>query len=466
MRKQLLLSTIFLVHLPVMVYANPICQNSNSDADGDGWGWENNQTCRVQQNSGNCVDADGDGWGWNGTSSCSANPPAGPTCIDHDGDGWGWTGTESCRVGGEPSLPPISNTRRSSLLNSPWKIGYGRNATGAGYNGQLYVVTNTNDSGAGSLREGLSRSNTWVVYDPSLEGQTIYIRSSLRPAANTTWDGRDALVKIAPHSSVNSMTMIRYYEGNSIMHRVLIGPDRNYSNDQPNQNLITAVLVSEGQDYWFDHVEVFNTDDDAFVGGNNSTRAAINITVTHYKVYSASKGLLVFQDQSPSQNANRVGRVTIAWSDFGAICRNFRVSGGNWVHGFNNYSHDFGSDKCGTIAGHGNDVNRDGTDTPTILAESSVFEDPNAGLYGELAGPASLPGLPVQGYIFTDGQNIFLRGSSQNSFVIDPDDTNTSPVSRPVPPYSYSKMDSSQVRNYVISNAGVNGNNIVYPPPP
>ena len=257
--------------------------------------------------------------------------------------------------------------------------------------------------------------------------------------------------------------MIRYYESNSIMHRVLLGPDENLSENSPNLNLVTAILVSEGQDYWFDHVEIFNTDDDAFGIGNYSDKAAINVSVTHYKVYSASKGLLVAQDQAEGQEAERVGRVTIAWSDFGAKCRNFRVSGGQVVHGFNNYAHDFGNDTCGTVAGHGSAANRDGRMTPILLSESSVFDDNNNGLAGLLQGPSELLGLPVQGYVFTDGQNEFLGNGTTNNFVFGPEDNNNRGLEHPEMPYSYRKIPTQDVRGYVISNAGVDGENIVTP---
>lgn len=149
-------------------------------------------------------------------------------------------------------VPVTNNTntsRRGSLLESPWKIGYGRATTGAGYNGSLYTVTNTNDTGPGSLRQGIETPNTWVVYSPSLDGKTIFIKSSLRPAANTTWDGRDALVRIAPHSSViTDITMIRLDRGNSIMHRVSVGPEKSLRAQNGNgTNWVTAILVSSGE---------------------------------------------------------------------------------------------------------------------------------------------------------------------------------------------------------------------------
>ncbi len=371
----------------------------------------------------------------------------------------------------EPSSNLTRLDRRGSLLESPWKIGYGRETTGAGYDGDLYTVTNTKNSGPGSLRAGLTKPNTWVVYDPSLDGETIYLESTIVPAANTTWDGRDALVRIAPHAkSIKDITLIILARSNNIIHRVLLGPDENL----PEQNgsfktrWVTAILVATGKNYWLDHITVRNNDDDSIGIGNYSSTSAINVTVTHYKVFNTNKGLLIAADQAGSQNADRDGRVTIAWSDMSAKCRNFRNSGGQDVHGFNNYSHNWGGFECGTISGHGEAANRNGPQTPIILVESSVFENTSIGLIGQAASTSALatPGNPkgnIQGYVFTDGLNIFEGGSSRGPAVIGPDDNNNSGEPRLVPPYQYPKMPAAQVKAYVLENAGVHGANIIYP---
>ena len=128
---------------------------------------------------------------------------------------------------------------------------------------------------------------------------------------------------------------------------------------------------------------------------------------------------MINQDRSTPQNTGRNGKVTVAFSDLAADCRNFRASGGNYVHGFNNYVHDFGGDTCGNVSGHGEASNRDGRGTPAILVESSVFEDSNTGLAGLLSEVETNPPFDIQGYVFTDGDNIFLRGG-HNNFVFKP----------------------------------------------
>jgi len=110
-----------------------ICESALSDSDNDGWGWENNQSCKVTDDSSTSqpaatpdiiprnsihplcatpnADADGDGWGWENNQTCQVEDnldptitptPTRPTCEypwrDYDGDGWGFENGVSCVV--------------------------------------------------------------------------------------------------------------------------------------------------------------------------------------------------------------------------------------------------------------------------------------------------------------------------------------------------------------------------------
>jgi len=85
----------------------PSCEYATSDIDGDGYGYENDETCRVTQDTSTdpqpgamvCVDDNADGWGWDGEGSCQVDIPQ-TSCVDTApvGDGWGWDGVTSCRV--------------------------------------------------------------------------------------------------------------------------------------------------------------------------------------------------------------------------------------------------------------------------------------------------------------------------------------------------------------------------------
>ncbi|XP_028548166.1 probable pectate lyase 4 [Dendrobium catenatum] len=71
--------------------------------------------------------------------------------------------------------------------------GFGRHAIG-GLHGAIYVVTNLDDDGCGSLREGCRRKEPlWIVFEVS---GSIQLSSSLRVSSYKTIDGRGQKIKI------------------------------------------------------------------------------------------------------------------------------------------------------------------------------------------------------------------------------------------------------------------------------
>ena len=87
-----------------------------------------------------------------------------------------------------PAKTAITASAAGKLLAFPGAVGGGKYATG-GRGGQVYHVTNLNDSGTGSFRDAVSKSNRIVVFDV---GGTIELKSAVSAMGNITIAGQTA----------------------------------------------------------------------------------------------------------------------------------------------------------------------------------------------------------------------------------------------------------------------------------
>lgn len=157
-------------------------------------------------------------------------------------------------------VPVTFTTYKKSLLDR--MTGFAKHAGATGGDAALAptVVTNTNDSGAGSLRDALSHGGRWIIFDknvfPPNQEKTITLSSVIQIPDNITIDGRGSQVRVTTTSAF--IFNIGRYDGsgcnspasNIIIHNIKAGPSIGGSQQG---DIITINPRSDR--IWIDHVE-------------------------------------------------------------------------------------------------------------------------------------------------------------------------------------------------------------------
>ena len=164
-------------------------------------------------------------------------------------------------------LTTASVSAQDALLAFPGAEGFGRFATG-GRGGEIYHVTNLNDSGVGSLRDAVSKPNRIVVFDVS---GVIRLKSRLTFKSNLT-----VLGQTAPGEGVQVYgNGVSFSNANNIIVRYLrvrMGVNGDSGKD--------AAGVAEGHDMIFDHMSVlWGRDENFSVSSNNKGTGPANVTI-------------------------------------------------------------------------------------------------------------------------------------------------------------------------------------------
>lgn len=162
------------------------------------------------------------------------------------------------------SIPALG---QDALPAFPGAEGFGRFATG-GRGGEIYHVTNLNDSGTGSLRDAVSKPNRIVVFDVS---GVINLKSRLVFKSNLT-----ILGQTAPGEGVQVYgNGVSFSNANNIIVRYLrirMGVNGDSGKD--------AAGVASGHDMIFDHMSVlWGRDENFSVSSDNKGTGPSNVTI-------------------------------------------------------------------------------------------------------------------------------------------------------------------------------------------
>ena len=168
-----------------------------------------------------------------------------------------------------------------AALAFPGAEGFGRNAVG-GRDGTVYVVTNLNDSGEGSLREGISQSDRIVVF--SLGG-LIKIKERMVVAKRVSILGQtapgDGITVYGNGWSFSNAddAIVRYL-------RIRMGKGGDSGKD--------GITIAEGSNMIFDHVSVSWGRDETFsISGNDVGNITIQNSIIGQGLQTHSCGGLM-----------------------------------------------------------------------------------------------------------------------------------------------------------------------------
>lgn len=235
----------------------------------------------------------------------------------------------------EPEPEPNPTTEQfpdyGSVKAFPTAVGHGRNATG-GRGGEIYHVTNLNDSGAGSLRDAVSESNRTIVFDVA---GVITLKSVLVLKSNQT-----LLFQTAPGDGIEIYNNRVASSGasNLIVRYMRVRLGRQVSG----KDNVDAAGLSSGADVIYDHCSFTWGVDECFSisadnKGTRPQRITLQNSIIGQGCMNHSAGGLI--QTSESEGVTIYRNLLI---DNGA--RNFKVKGLNQY--VNNVVYNWGSSSC------------------------------------------------------------------------------------------------------------------------
>ncbi|MEO5837502.1 MAG: hypothetical protein ABIQ73_30370 [Acidimicrobiales bacterium] len=283
---------------------------------------------------------------------------------------------------------------------------------GAGIDGQLYVVTSTADSGAGTLREGLEQGGRWVTFDktvfPAVRETVIGLNSAIQIGNNTTLDGRCSNVHVQPSRSAEGGLFVGYFgeraNENVIITNVKIGPVPGRGDGQSGD----GIRVVWGSDRFFiTHVEITSANDEA-IEVSRGDKGPMRGTISYSHISTTRKAVLIGDQTGNNEKGggwtsslHRI-QVTIHHNWFqGNAVRNPLVTDSDG-HLYNNYVDSYGL-RGNEQASAGQEFGGDAW----VWTEYNVIEPPDGGdpcgihvvNYGSL-GVTGISHITARGNVF------------------------------------------------------------------
>lgn len=180
-------------------------------------------------------------------------------------------------IGEDPIIPPVEPGVQFPLFPGegiafPYAEGYGRHAKGARQNtsiAEVYHVTNLNDSGTGSFRDAVSKSNRVIVFDVSgiikLSSSAIVLKSYQTILGETAPGDGVVLYGGRVSASGAQHTIVRYL-------RIRMGAGYSSQSD--------ACGLANGSNVIFDHCSItWGRDENFSINSDGKGTAPQNITI-------------------------------------------------------------------------------------------------------------------------------------------------------------------------------------------
>jgi pectate lyase len=305
---------------------------------------------------------------------------------------------------------------QQALLNE--RVGFGRNATG-GAGGEVYWVTNLNESGPGSLRQACEQDDAkrWIMF--AVDG-TIYlpVNTPIQVRANKTIDGRGATITL----NSEGLWINGAAAKNIIVENLKFQNGASFKDGLMIHNGATDVWVDH---CWFSNWPQHNALDIAFPSASILTDVTIS-----WCLFDTQRLTMVIG--APQYGANI--RLTMHHNFFNrAEQRNPRVDGA-LVHAYNNFLYqwkDFGM----IVSNYGQ-----------LFTESNYLEAGNGGTNrAVVATDDNPPGYSKEGNL----HNFLFNGALVEQNV----PQNVFPLGLPYT-YPYPEQNWVQLRADIISSSG------------